>query len=87
MVSIRSSSEIQSIFSILLNERKLPLLIKIKAFFGAGNINKNTTNNAIQYHISAISDLNSIIINHFDSYPLLGAKLLNYTIWKKKLFL
>jgi hypothetical protein len=29
IVSIRSSDQIQSLFSILLNKRKLPLLIKI----------------------------------------------------------
>lgn len=82
IVSIRSSNQIQSLFSILLNERELPLLIKIQAFFKVGNINKNPTNNAVQYSISAISEL-STIINHFESYSLLGAKLSNYLIWKE----
>jgi hypothetical protein len=82
IVSIRSSNQIQSLFSILLNERELPLLIKIQAFFKVGNINKNTTNNAVQYSVSAITDLN-IIINHFEHYSLLGAKLSNYLIWKE----
>ena len=83
IVSIRSSDQIQSLFSILLNERELPLLIKIQAFFNAGNINKNTSNNAVQFCISKISNLNLTIINHFETYSLLGAKLSNYLIWKK----
>jgi len=67
----------------LFNERELPLLIKIQTFFKAGNINKNTSNNVVQFCISQNFDLNSTIINHFETYSLLRAKLSNYLIWKK----
>jgi hypothetical protein len=82
-VSIRSSGGITAIYSIGLNEREHPLLIKIQSFFGTGNINKTPNNRAVYFTITAIAYLNSIIVKHFDSYPLVGAKQSNYLIWRE----
>lgn len=35
------------------------------------------------YRITAKSDINTLVIPHFDKYQLLGAKLQNYSIWRK----
>jgi hypothetical protein len=71
------------VFSIGLNEREQPLLIKIQSFFGTGNIFRTTGNKAVHYKINGTAHLYSIIINHFDSYPLVGAKQPHYLIWRE----
>jgi len=38
-------------------------LIKIQDFFGARNIYKNSTNNAVVYRVYTIAQLNSIILS------------------------
>lgn len=58
------------------------ILIKIQSFFGTGNIYRTTGNKAVYYKINGTAHLYSIIINHFDSYPLIGAKQSHYLIWK-----
>jgi len=82
-VSMKSSGRVVAVYSIGLNEREEPLLIKIRSFFGTGNINKTPNNKAVYFQITAINDINLIIIKHFDSYTLLGAKLPNYLIWRE----
>jgi hypothetical protein len=81
-VSISSSGQILATYAITLNERELPLLIKIQDFFGTGNIRKNP-NNLIQLTVSRIAHLNEIIIKHFNEYSLVGAKLSNFLIWSE----
>ena len=68
-VSILGSGQIIAVFSIGLNEREHPLLIKIQSFFGVGNIFLTAGNRAAYYKINKIAQLFSLIINHFDSYP------------------
>nr|WUR10598.1 LAGLIDADG endonuclease [Elmerina hispida] len=86
-VSIKSSGQTIAVYSIGLNEREEPLLVKIQSFYrgarGIGNINKTPNNKAVYFSITAINHLNSIIVNHFESYPLLGAKKPNYLIWRE----
>lgn len=83
LVSFYQTGQINAVFSIGLNERDLPLLKKIQSFFEIGNINKVPSNNAVHYRVSAISELNTIIISHFERYPLSGVKLNNFLIWHK----
>lgn len=82
-VSFYQTGQINAVFSIGLNKRDLPLLKKIQSFFEIGNINKVPSNNAAHYRVSAISELNTIIISHFERYPLSGVKLNNFLIWHK----
>jgi hypothetical protein len=82
-VSISSSGQIKAVFSIGLNEREQLLLIQIQSFFGTGNINLTAGNRAVYYQINSNALLYSIIINHFDSYPLVGAKQFHYLIWRE----
>jgi hypothetical protein len=47
-----------------------------------GKIYEMTSNNAYQYKLSHKNSIDSFLIKHFDSYQLVGNKLLNYNIWK-----
>lgn len=78
------ANEIKATYSIHLHKREEPLLIKISEFFGSkGYITLIETQTSAMYRITAKSDLNKLVIPHFDKYKLLGAKLQNYTIWRK----
>jgi LAGLIDADG endonuclease/NADH-ubiquinone/plastoquinone oxidoreductase, chain 3 len=88
IITIRSNSThkqgwgVEAIYSIELNEREYPLLMKIQSFFnGVGNINEDRSNRAKSFRVSRRVDLTSIIIPHFNSFPLVGNKLSNYVIW------
>ncbi len=50
-------------------------------FFGVGNIYEKGTD-VIQYSVSSIKDL-TILIDHFDKYPLITQKFADYILFKK----
>ena len=57
-------------FKISLHEKDRAVLDMIQTFFnGTGNITKHGKN-TVQYRVYSVADL-SLIINHFDTYPLL----------------
>lgn len=69
-------------FKISLHKKDLVVLENIKAFFnGVGSISVHGTN-TMQYRVSSIADL-YIIINHFDLFPLLTQKQVDYILFKQ----
>jgi len=71
----------RSVFSMGLNNRDKPLLIRINEFFdGIGSVYESDSNNSAELKIFKLSNFNSFI-NHFSIYPLMGFKLENFTIW------
>lgn len=69
-------------------DHSLVILSDLKSFFNCGNINiDNRKFNTYKYTVSKISDLVNIIIPHFDKYPLVGSKNLDFLDFKKALFL
>ena len=54
---------------------------KIKAYWGVGEIHKHG-NNSYQYRVESIKEL-QVIINHFEKYPLISAKVIDYILFKK----
>lgn len=76
------TNQVRIIYSIGLNKRDLPLILKIQEFFGGvGNI--SNYKNAVQYIIASLKSIDKILIPHFDSYVLKSNKLHNYLIWKE----
>ena len=68
-------------YSISLNKRDLPLIIKIQEYFGGiGNISHYTKNNAVQFIVADLKSINERIIPQFDTYVFCGNKLTNYLI-------
>ena len=71
----------QPVFAIHLNERDLDLLEEIQRFFaGIGHIN-HTRQGSVMYSVSNIKDL-LLLINHFDSYPLITKKFYDYLLFR-----
>jgi hypothetical protein len=56
-------------------------LENIQSTLGVGKIHKHGEN-SIQYRVESIADL-QVIINHFDKYPLVSAKLADYILFRK----
>jgi len=58
------------------------LLLKlIQSYFGVGSISKQGES-TYQYRVQSIKDLVSVI-KHFDNYPLLSEKQIDYKLIKK----
>ena len=77
------------IFSIELGSKDISLLNKIKNFFGVGSVitrsslrNKNLNTNSI-YSVKSIDHISNVIIPHFNQYPLLTKKKLDFDLFKK----
>ena len=68
-------------FNITLHIRDIELLKSIQNFFnGVGKI--NIQNNKVNYRVRSKEEL-KIIINHFNKYPLLTSKFINFTLFVK----
>jgi hypothetical protein len=58
-------------------------LEKIQSFFGVGVIRKKIKSNSVIYSIQSLKDINTILIPHFDKYPLLTKKRADYILFKQ----
>lgn len=75
---------VYSKFQIGLHKRDLPLLLQLQQFFcGVGQINIDSINERANFSITKISDLNNIIIPHFNEYPLQTQKTADFMLFKK----
>lgn len=83
LVSISlKTNQVRVIYSLGLNDRDFPLILKLQEFFGGiGKI--ASYDNVVQYRISDLNDIRKVLIPHFDTYNLKGNKLYNYLIWKE----
>ena len=56
-------------YSIGLNNRETPLILKIQEYFkGIGSIVESIDNNMVKYEVASLKDLNEFIIPQFDRY-------------------
>lgn len=83
-ITIRSkTNHVIAFLSIGLNIRDKFILVKIQEFFGGiGSIYLNSSNQVVEWKISQLAHLNSII-PHFNYYSLIGYKHLNFIIWSE----
>lgn len=82
------ANSVKATYEINLHKREMPLLLKIREFFNSqGNIYNYQTKNSAMFKLTGSLDHNSLIIPHFDKFPLSGLKLHNYLIWKKMVLL
>lgn len=71
-------------FQITLHSRDLALLLQIQQFFGGiGFISKSKNKNSAAFEVRKLSDLNNIIIPHFDKFPLLSQKGADFILFKQ----
>ena len=71
-------------FSIALHKKDEDLLRNIQNFFG-GIGNLKVKSNIVQYRIFSLKDLD-IILNHFDNYPLITKKHVDYILFKETIY-
>lgn len=63
------------------------ILYEIKDYFGCGNVViDNRKSDTKKYHIVALSDILNKVIPHFEKYPCVTSKFLNFIDWKKIAF-
>jgi hypothetical protein len=80
---LRLGWEIRLTFSISLHKKDLALLKMIQAFFeGHGRISENHGKSSVQYVVTGIDTL-TVIVSHFDQYPLVSKKLADYLLFNK----
>lgn len=75
--------QVLPIFTIQLHIKDIGLLEKIQSFFGVGVIRKKIKSNSVIYSIQSLKDINTILIPHFDKYPLLTKKRADYILFKQ----
>lgn len=71
------------IFSINLHGRDLYLLLRIKSFFGVGNITINKTSGHANFSVKSVTDIYSVIIPHFCKYSLITQKQADFVLFKE----
>lgn len=60
------------------------VLYELKEYFGCGNVViDNRKTDTKKFHINSLKLLLEKVIPHFDEYPCLTSKELNYKDWKK----
>ncbi|SRR5260221_7099531 len=70
-------------FQIGLHKKDFALLELIKnSFNGVGNIDKQGKD-ILQYRVSSLKDLTSVIIPHFDKFPLITQKFVDFILFKQ----
>lgn len=91
---------VNPVFAIQLHTKDLPLLYRIKDFFGVGTIYLRKTKNSAVFSVNSLSYLINVIIPHallfsclllsqarekFDKYPLLTQKRVDFLLFKSAL--
>jgi hypothetical protein len=79
---MRTGWGVYPIFRIELHKRDLPLLKRIKAFFGVGNINESKIRDSVTFSVTSVKEINEVIIPHFDNYKLLTQKQVDFELFK-----
>ena len=70
-------------FDISLHKKDFSCLKDIKAYFGgAGSIVKHGEE-SIRYTITSVIEIINVVIPHFDKYPLITRKFIDYQLFKK----
>ena len=77
----RTGWEVKVSYQINIHKKDLWLLSQIQSYFGVGSISKQSES-TYQYRIQSIKDM-VIVIKHFENYPLLSEKYIDYVLIKK----
>ncbi|EUC26790.1 hypothetical protein COCCADRAFT_113371, partial [Bipolaris zeicola 26-R-13] len=75
--------KIEANFIINLHKKDVKILKQIKEFFGGvGRVSKER-NGCCDYTVSSLDQIASVILPHFDKYPLITQKLADYILFKE----
>lgn len=80
---VKNGYSITPRFKFSLHRKDLQLLEQLKTFFGVGSIQSTGKNrDSFEYIVKSLKELNSVIIPHFDKYPLVTHKKADYELFK-----
>ncbi len=87
----RGWSSPTAIFTILLRRDDREILDMIQSYFGVGKVylvkksegDRKDTKPKSCYYVGRIVDLYSVIVPHFDQYPLFAKKRRDFLIWRQ----
>lgn len=69
------------VLSMEIHVKDLPLLYAIQEFFGGiGYIHKSKNRQTVVFKVTKIKDIMTVIIPHFNKYPLLGCKEIDFKL-------
>jgi excinuclease UvrABC nuclease subunit len=75
----KTGYSLQASFAINLHKKNRALLENIASFYGVGNITKAGVG-SILYRVTSLKDINRVIIPHFDKYPLISQKRVDFEL-------
>lgn len=81
----KTNWRIKAIFAIGLHKKDIELLKNIQSSLGVGKLHKHGKN-SVQYRVESIKDL-QVIVDHFDKYPLISVKAIDYILFKKAFYI
>jgi hypothetical protein len=71
-----------------MHEKDRPLIMAIQNYFGGiGYVSKPNKASTVEFRVSTLKDLVYIIIPHFDKYPLISKKGIDYLLFKQIILL
>lgn len=73
---------VKLVFSICIHKKDKALLEKLLAYLGVGYVNEEKDRTLVGYRVTSLKDL-SIIIAHFDKYPLITQKKADFELFKR----
>lgn len=68
-------------FSIHIHIKDITILKSIRDTFGVGKVRKNSSSTAV-FRVDNIQEL-QVIVDHFDKYSLIGAKISDFLLFKQ----
>ena len=75
---------VQARVQIKMHEKDRPLILAIQNYFGGiGYISKSNKASTVEFRVSTLKDLVNVILPHFDKYPLISKKNLDYLLFKQ----
>jgi len=80
--NLKSGWTVISSFQIGLDAKDIGILEKIQKFFGVGVISKRLSSNLVSYSVTKNNDLLKVIIPHFEKYPLISQKSVDFYFFK-----
>ena len=81
---LKTGYRVQPFFAIGLNKQDSLLLNQLQEFFnGIGTMRIDKKANAIKYSVNSLKDLTTVIIPHFEKYPLITQKAADFTLFKQ----
>jgi len=82
-VTVTGRAQVTPMFSVCQNSLSQGILKDLHRFFGCGRITEVTKDNTVEFQVRKLDDILNKIIPHFEKYPLVTSKALNFESLKE----